>query len=672
MTLCSGLVAEVPFFGSADRSFLAQLLPLFHVVHFLHDDIIIRQGSAGKEMYFIESGTVEVIVNDVSVAILNPGQFFGEIAVLFENMRRTATIKAIGNCILYRLDVADLEKVLEINPKMAASIQRIAEKRLDGNLYVGKNYEIKLENNNLSRNAKKKLKQRTDMLIAGLPTKLDKYVLKIDENLKAHSSDGLADEEDDFNDEQLFTRKTSKAGDKLRLADLQAVHQFVGAARRKSEIVGFPDLSSVQNTVIDKTQEIPNLQNMEVKKLNTRSDKAGTERELQPLLNVNAIDASSSKEEKFFLPQPKNTETAIPKIVIYSTSPIKDNQDVINLTSDGAEIGDVLDNGNDMIRTESQYSRKSQNSKRSQNSRQDGIHRSSKFGKIKTTVAPTDVFEKLPFSEKVSRLWTKFKPSLTYCPIHPSSDIAKMWNSIMEICFGVVMILLPVSLSLSKDEGMLEGVSIFVTVVLFLDFIIRLQTGFKLEDEIEMEPLKIVWICLRNGRFAFDLVSGIPWVFLIDALTESGTDKRRFYRLICLVHGLPVIRLFLSSRPSYVSERIALFIRNYNIHHSATQGLKILVVMLSYWHWQACAIMFLILTKSIPYYNAGNTTYTDFDNYILNFWSGVTEMLNTGCGVNTPRVSLDRWFRKNHMIINITLQAFFAGNISAFMIGLDR
>jgi hypothetical protein len=42
------------------------------------------------------------------------------------------------------------------------------------------------------------------------------------------------------------------------------------------------------------------------------------------------------------------------------------------------------------------------------------------------------------------------------------------------------------------------------------------------------------------------------------------------------------------------------------------------------------------------------------------------------CGAVPPEVTLDRWLKVFNMLCNTTLVALFVGNISSFMIGLDR
>jgi len=56
-------------------------------------DIICKQNRPGHEMYYIKKGEVKVYIEDSLLAILGPGEIFGEIS-LFYNINRSATIKA--------------------------------------------------------------------------------------------------------------------------------------------------------------------------------------------------------------------------------------------------------------------------------------------------------------------------------------------------------------------------------------------------------------------------------------------------------------------------------------------------------------------------------------------------------------------------------------------------
>ena len=58
------------------------------------DEILCEQDTIGQEMYLIKKGKVDVSINGFHLAVLGPGEIFGEIS-LFYNVKRTATIKAL-------------------------------------------------------------------------------------------------------------------------------------------------------------------------------------------------------------------------------------------------------------------------------------------------------------------------------------------------------------------------------------------------------------------------------------------------------------------------------------------------------------------------------------------------------------------------------------------------
>ncbi|MFC1867905.1 cyclic nucleotide-binding domain-containing protein [Thermodesulfobacteriota bacterium] len=78
-------------FGTINNEHLDQIFSQTGV--FEKDDLICEQNSIGKEMYLIKEGEVGVFINGSQLAVLGPGEIFGEIS-LFYNVRRTATIRA--------------------------------------------------------------------------------------------------------------------------------------------------------------------------------------------------------------------------------------------------------------------------------------------------------------------------------------------------------------------------------------------------------------------------------------------------------------------------------------------------------------------------------------------------------------------------------------------------
>ena len=70
-------------------------------------EIIRREGDEGKSMFVIQSGIVEISKNlnggEIVLRTMKKGEIFGEIA-LFDRMARSATVKALGEAIVLRVD----------------------------------------------------------------------------------------------------------------------------------------------------------------------------------------------------------------------------------------------------------------------------------------------------------------------------------------------------------------------------------------------------------------------------------------------------------------------------------------------------------------------------------------------------------------------------------------
>ena len=83
-------------------------------------------------MYFIHRGLMQMVNEEGSVifATLREGAFFGEVA-MFTTQRRTASARALTDCILYSMTVGDFEEVIKDYPKYYDSILDKAMQRLD-------------------------------------------------------------------------------------------------------------------------------------------------------------------------------------------------------------------------------------------------------------------------------------------------------------------------------------------------------------------------------------------------------------------------------------------------------------------------------------------------------------------------------------------------------------
>lgn len=70
--------------------------------------IVCEENAIGNEAYLVESGKVVVFARNIKVAILPPGSIFGEMALVLEDQRRTATVIAVEPAVLRVIRKTDL------------------------------------------------------------------------------------------------------------------------------------------------------------------------------------------------------------------------------------------------------------------------------------------------------------------------------------------------------------------------------------------------------------------------------------------------------------------------------------------------------------------------------------------------------------------------------------
>lgn len=95
-------------------------------------DVIITEGQNGDQMYVIAHGEVQVLVAGKILKTLRSGQFFGEMA-LIEDAVRKATIQSRTYCDLYSFCKEDFLKVIASYPVMKKRFYDIYEKRKEQN-----------------------------------------------------------------------------------------------------------------------------------------------------------------------------------------------------------------------------------------------------------------------------------------------------------------------------------------------------------------------------------------------------------------------------------------------------------------------------------------------------------------------------------------------------------
>lgn len=97
------------------------------------DEFVFREGDASTEMYIIQDGRVEILKTwageSRQLAVLEPGDFFGENALL-EDQPREVSARAVTDCRLLRIDHSTFDRIVRENPEIAIRMLRKLSRRL--------------------------------------------------------------------------------------------------------------------------------------------------------------------------------------------------------------------------------------------------------------------------------------------------------------------------------------------------------------------------------------------------------------------------------------------------------------------------------------------------------------------------------------------------------------
>lgn len=102
---------EVPLLKSLSSYERSKLADALNTENYVEGKNIVTQGEGGKNFYFIENGTADVIKDGKVVQKLRKGDYFGELALLYDSPRQ-ATVKATSSLKVVTLGKSGFQRLL--------------------------------------------------------------------------------------------------------------------------------------------------------------------------------------------------------------------------------------------------------------------------------------------------------------------------------------------------------------------------------------------------------------------------------------------------------------------------------------------------------------------------------------------------------------------------------
>lgn len=130
MSATSGSELEsVTLFAELDADERAIIAELLTLETFGNGLSIVREGEVGYVFYVLKSGRAEVSHEGTLLRVLEPGDFFGEVAILGDG-KRSSTVTARGDVEVWAMFGTSLGQLERQHPEIASTIRANVRDRL--------------------------------------------------------------------------------------------------------------------------------------------------------------------------------------------------------------------------------------------------------------------------------------------------------------------------------------------------------------------------------------------------------------------------------------------------------------------------------------------------------------------------------------------------------------
>ena len=123
-------LGRAPLFGNLSRAELVELAKVTEDMEFGEGKVLAREGDIGYEFFVIVDGEVAVTKDSEEVRRLGAGEFFGEIALIWDSPRRTATVTSASPVRFFVLTRQAFRGLIDKHPDIEQKVLEQVEQRV--------------------------------------------------------------------------------------------------------------------------------------------------------------------------------------------------------------------------------------------------------------------------------------------------------------------------------------------------------------------------------------------------------------------------------------------------------------------------------------------------------------------------------------------------------------
>ncbi len=122
---------KTPLFAGCSKRNIKAIASMTRTLDFKAGDEVIEEGSQSTVgFYMLLEGTMKATRGDRHLADYHAGDYFGEIALLLDDMTRTATVSATSDATVLAISRWDFKALLQLNPEIAVEVMGVLAQRL--------------------------------------------------------------------------------------------------------------------------------------------------------------------------------------------------------------------------------------------------------------------------------------------------------------------------------------------------------------------------------------------------------------------------------------------------------------------------------------------------------------------------------------------------------------